>query len=217
MNKQIPVVIFLGAPGAGKGTQAAFLAEAKSIPKISTGDMLRRAVTEDSDLGRKVQRIMKDGKLVDDETMLSLVKDRIAQDDSRNGFILDGYPRNLAQAAALETVLTPVMRLKVLNIDASEDEIVKRIAGRRTCSKCGRIYNMYFRPPASDERCDVDNAGLVQRSDDDESVVRKRLATYKEETLPLVRHYCDRNILEVINGMQPEDVVRKAVLAAVDW
>lgn len=216
MNRQIPVVIFLGAPGAGKGTQAAFLAEAKSIPKISTGDMLRSAVTEDSDLGRKVQRIMKDGKLVDDETMLSLVKERIAQDDSRNGFILDGYPRNLAQAAALETVLTPVMRLKVLNIDASEDEIVKRIAGRRTCSKCGRIYNIYFRPPASDERCDVDSAGLVQRSDDDESVVRKRLATYKEETLPLIRHYRDRNILEVINGMQPEDLVRKAVLAAVD-
>lgn len=216
MNKEIPVVIFLGAPGAGKGTQAAFLAEAKSIPKISTGDMLRSAVSEDSELGRKVQRIMKEGKLVDDETMLSLVQGRIAQNDSRNGFILDGYPRNLAQAAALETVLTPVMRLKVLNIDVSEDEIVKRIAGRRTCRKCGRIYNIYFRPPAVDGQCDIDGAELVQRSDDDESVVRKRLATYKEETLPLIRHYRDRNILEVINGLQPEDAVRQAVLAAVD-
>jgi len=213
---EIPVVIFLGAPGAGKGTQATYLAEAKSIPKISTGDMLRSAVHEDSELGRKVQMIMKEGRLVDDKTMLSLVKERIAHNDCRNGFILDGYPRNLAQASALDTVLTPEMKLKVLNIQVSEEEIVKRIAGRRTCAKCGRIYNIYFRPPDFDEKCDLDGASLCQRSDDDESVVRKRLATYKEETLPLIRHYRDRKILQVINGLQAQAAVRKAVLAAVD-
>lgn len=216
MNREIPVVIFLGAPGAGKGTQAAFLADAKSIPKISTGDMLRSAVCEDSELGRKVQRIMKEGRLVDDETMLSLVRVRIGQDDCKNGFILDGYPRNLAQAAALETVLTLEMALKVLNIQVSEDEIVKRIAGRRTCGKCGTIYNMYFHPPESNERCDLDGESLFQRSDDDESVVRKRLDTYKKETLPLITHYGNKKVLQVINGLQSEDAVRKAVLAAID-
>jgi adenylate kinase len=216
MNREIPVVIFLGAPGAGKGTQATFLAEAKSIPKISTGDMLRNAVHEDSELGRKVQMIMKEGRLVDDETMLSLVKERIGHNDCQNGFILDGYPRNLAQASALETVLTQNMKLIVLNIQVSEDEIVKRIAGRRSCGQCGRVYNVYFRPPESDEKCDVDGAALFQRSDDDESVVRKRLATYKEETLPLIQHYRDRKLLQVINGLQDQDAVRKAVITAAE-
>ncbi len=194
----IPVIIFLGAPGAGKGTQAAHLSRMKSIPKISTGDMLRSAVHEDSPLGRKVQSIMKDGGLVDDETMLNLVKERISKPDIRNGFILDGYPRNLKQAAQLEEVLPPDRNLIVINIQASEDEVVKRIAGRRTCPKCGHVYNVHLHPPANDEKCDVDGSDLFRRPDDSEQVVRKRIATYKKDTLPLIDYYKKQGVLKAI-------------------
>jgi adenylate kinase len=211
----IPVIIFLGAPGAGKGTQAAHLSSAKSIPKISTGDMLRSAVHEDSPLGRKVQAIMKDGGLVDDETMLSLITERIAKPDSKNGFILDGYPRNLKQAAQLQDVLLPDHKLVVINIQTSEDEVVKRIAGRRTCPNCGHVYNVHLHPPASDEKCDDDGTELFRRADDSEGVVRKRIATYKKETLPLIDFYKKRGVLKAINGVQSQEKVTKKILEAI--
>ena len=217
MNRSIPVVIFLGAPGSGKGTQAAYLAHERAIPRVSTGDMLRQAVQEDSELGRKVQTIMEEGRLVDDETVLNLVRERISRPDCRNGFILDGYPRNLSQAFQLEQVLTPEMRLRALNIHVSDEEVVKRIGGRRTCPECERIYNVYFRPPNVDEKCDFDGATLSRRSDDDEVVIRKRLATYKKETMPLIKHYQEMSVLRVIQGMQSEDEVRKVVLEAVTF
>src|ERR1041385_4355951 len=207
MDRQIPVIIFLGAPGAGKGTQAEHVAKLKSIPKISTGDMLRAAIQQESDLGRKVKGIMTEGKLVDDETMLSLVVDRIHQPDCENGFILDGYPRNLQQAGQLETVLENYHKMVVVEISVSEEEIVRRIAGRRTCPSCHRIYNVYSRPPKENERCDVDGTALFRRSDDQEDVVRKRIETYKNETLPLIEHYQQKGILHVIDGSQPEDLV----------
>jgi len=203
----IPVIIFLGAPGAGKGTQAAYLSKLKSIPKISTGDMLRSAVQEDSPLGRKVQEIMKGGGLVDDQTMLNLILERIKKPDCKGGFILDGYPRNLKQAAQLEEMLPKDMRLIVINIQVSEEEVVKRIAGRRSCPKCGSVYNIYFHPPKDDEKCDLDGTPLVRRADDSEDVVRKRISTYKKETLPLIDFYKKKGVLTAINGIHQENVV----------
>jgi len=211
----IPVVIFLGAPGAGKGTQAAYLSRAKGIPKISSGDMLRAAVHEDSPLGRRVHEIMKNGGLVDDETMLSLIKDRISKPDSSDGFILDGFPRNRHQAEELETVLPLHGRVIAINIQASEEEVVKRIAGRRNCPKCGHVYNVYFHPPADDEKCDLDGTTLFRRNDDSDLVVRKRIMTYKKETLPLIDYYKKKGVLKAINGVQPQDDVTHEVLAAV--
>jgi adenylate kinase len=215
MSKPIPVIIFLGAPGAGKGTQASLLSRARAIPKISTGDMLRSAVLQDSELGRKVKEIMNDGGLVDDETMLSLVKDRISKPDCRNGFILDGYPRNLKQAGQLEKVLGPAMQLCVFEIAASEEEIIKRVSGRRTCPQCERIYNVYFHLPKSDERCDFDGMPLYRRNDDSEEVVRRRIKTYKKETYPLIDHYRKRGMLIAIDGSQPEEEVAGEIAASM--
>ena len=212
----IPVIIFLGAPGAGKGTQAAYLSELKGIPKISTGDMLRSAVQEDSPLGRKVQEIMKDGGLVDDETMLNLINERIAKLDCKEGFILDGYPRNLKQAAQLEEVLPKDKRLIVINIQVSEEEVVKRIAGRRSCPKCGSVYNIYFHPPKDDEKCDLDGTSLVRRADDQEDVVRKRIRTYKKETLPLIDYYKKKGVLIPINGIREKRVVADKIIEAMN-
>jgi adenylate kinase len=212
----IPVIIFLGAPGAGKGTQAAYLSKLKGIPKISTGDMLRSAVQEDSPLGRKVQQIMKDGGLVDDETMLNLIKERIAKPDCKDGFILDGYPRNQKQAAQLEEVLPKEMRLIVINIQVSEEQVVKRIAGRRSCPKCGSVYNIHFHPSKEDEKCDLDGTALVRRADDLEDVVRKRIRTYKKETLPLIDYYKKRGVLTAINGIQQATVVADKIIEAMN-
>jgi adenylate kinase len=204
MNKSIPVIIFLGPPGAGKGTQSSYLSKEKCLPKISTGDMLRHAVKDDSELGRKVKGIMNDGGLVDDLTMLSLIEDRIYKEDCEKGFILDGYPRNIHQASQLELVLKPHMQIRVIEIKVSEEEVIKRVAGRRTCPKCERIYNIYFHPPQVDDRCDVDGTELFRRNDDSEEVVQKRISTYKTETVPLIDHYRIKGVLQIINGIQPE-------------
>jgi adenylate kinase len=211
----IPVVIFLGAPGAGKGTQASYLSRTKGIPKISTGDMLRSAVHDDSPLGQKVKAIMKEGGMVDDETMLTLIRERITRPDSSEGFILDGYPRNRHQAKALEKILPENSRVIPINIQASEEEVVKRIAGRRSCPN-GHSYNVHLHPPADDEKCDVDGSPLFRRNDDSEDVVRKRIAMYKKETLPLIDYYKKKGILKVINGMQAEQEVKKQILDSVN-
>jgi adenylate kinase len=204
MNKAIPVIIFLGPPGAGKGTQAAYLSRERSIPKISTGDMLRHAVQDDSELGRKVKEIMNDGGLVDDATMLSLIEDRIYRQDCEKGFILDGYPRNVVQASQLQGVLKPHMQIRAIEIKVSEDEVIKRVAGRRTCPRCERIYNVYFHAPQTNEKCDIDGSKLFRRNDDSEKVVKRRIATYKKETIPLIDHYRTLGVLKIINGIQPE-------------
>lgn len=200
--EKIPVIILLGAPGAGKGTQATYLSKIKLIPKISTGDMLRQAVHDHSELGRRVKEIMNDGRFVDDQTMLDLVAARISKPDSQRGFILDGYPRNIHQAQQFDRVLQPHMRMCVVEIEVSEEQIVKRIAGRRTCPACQRIYNIYFQPPGKDELCDDDSAALLAREDDEEEVVRRRIGTYREQTRPLLNYYGERGLLRVVNGMQ---------------
>jgi adenylate kinase len=204
MNKSIPVIIFLGPPGAGKGTQSSYLSREKSIPKISTGDMLRHAVQDDSELGRKVKEIMNDGGLVDDATMLRLIEDRIYRQDCENGFILDGYPRNVHQAAQLQNVLKSHMQICAIQIKVSEEEVIKRVAGRRTCPRCERIYNIYFHAAKDNEKCDVDGSKLFRRNDDSEKVVRRRIATYRKETVPLIDHYRNQGVLQIIDGIQPE-------------
>jgi len=216
MVKNIPVVIFLGAPGVGKGTQALRLSHKLSIPKISTGDMLRQAQRDHSELGRKVQEIMKEGRLVDDDTMLDLVRDRIIRADCEHGFILDGYPRTIPQAAQLDKLLKECMQVRVFKIELPEDEIVKRVVGRRTCPTCQRTYNVFFDPPANDELCDDDGSPLFRRDDDTEETVRKRIATYNKETKPLIAHYKNRGLLQKINGRQSEDQVEMEVLRLVN-
>lgn len=211
MSKPIPVIIFLGPPGAGKGTQANWLSRSRGIPRISTGDMLRSAVLHDTELGRKVKEIMNNGGLVDDETMLSLIKERISRPDCRNGFILDGYPRNLKQAKQLESVLDPDMQIYAIEIEVEEEDVVKRVSGRRTCPQCERIYNMYFHSPKNNEKCDEDGAALYRRNDDSEEVVRRRIATYQRETFPLIAHYKELEALRVVDGSQPEEDVAKEI------
>ncbi len=165
----------------------------------------------DTELGRKVKEIMNNGGLVDDETMLSLIKERISRPDCRIGFILDGYPRNLKQAKQLGPVLDPDMHVCAIQIDVSEEEVVKRVSGRRTCPQCERIYNMYFHSPQNNEKCDDDGAALYRRNDDSEEVVRKRLATYKRETYPLIKHYKELGVLRAVDGSQPEEDVAKEI------
>ena len=214
MNR-IPVIIFLGAPGAGKGTQALHLSNAKRIPRISTGDMLRQAVHEDSELGQKVKAIMNEGRLVDDETMLKLMEERISRPDCKNGFIMDGYPRNMKQAASFERILQPHMNLWVIKIEVAEEDIVKRIAGRRTCPKCERIYNIYFHPAGKDEICDADQTPLFRRDDDHEEVVRRRIETYQRETSPLIDYYRKKEVLQLVNGSQLANLVADQIRQAV--
>ena len=161
----------------------------------------------DTELGRKVKEIMNNGGLVDDATMLSLIKERISRPDCRIGFILDGYPRNLKQAKQLEPVLDPDMHICAIQIDVHEEDIVKRVSGRRTCPQCERIYNSYFHLPTNDEKCDDDGAALYRRNDDSEEVVRRRIATYQRETFPLIKYYEELGVLQVVDGSQPEEDV----------
>jgi len=177
--------------------------------------MLRQAQRDDSPLGRKVKEIMNDGGLVDDDTMLDLVKERIARPDCDHGFILDGYPRTRRQAAQLEGLLKPNMKVCVFKIEVEEDEIVRRVVGRRTCSTCEQIYNIFSDPPKVDEKCDVDGSKLFRRADDTEEVVRKRIATYQRETRPLISHYEKKGVLRNVNGMQPEEIVAKEILRTI--
>ena len=180
-------IILLGAPGAGKGTQAQYLTEKYNIPQISTGDMLRAAVKAESELGLKVKSVMDSGGLVTDEIIIALVKDRIEQPDCENGFLFDGFPRTIPQAQALVDAGIPID--VVLEIDVPDDEIVKRLSGRRVHPGSGRVYHMVYNPPKNDNQDDETGEELIQRDDDKEDTVRNRLAVYHEQTKPLVDFY----------------------------
>lgn len=210
-------IILLGAPGAGKGTQAAFITEKYSIPQISTGDMLRSAVKAKTELGLKVEAVMTSGGLVTDEIIISLVKERIQQDDCANGFLFDGFPRTIPQAQALEE--SGVQIDVVLNIEVSDEEIVKRMSGRRVHPDSGRVYHVSNNPPQVEGIDDVSGEPLVQREDDKEETVRKRLEVYHQQTKPLVNFYSDMvqqgNEIRVIkvNGEEPMETIKLEVLA----
>ena len=180
-------VILLGAPGAGKGTQAQFIVEEFGVPQISTGDMLRAAVKAGSPLGLKVKDIMASGGLVPDETIIDLVKERITQEDCKNGFLFDGFPRTIPQAEAL--LASGVEIDQVLEIDVADDEIVKRLGGRRVHEESGRVYHVEYNPPATAGQDNETGEPLIQREDDKESTVRNRLSVYHEQTKPLVEFY----------------------------
>ncbi|MFA0809938.1 adenylate kinase [Microbulbifer epialgicus] len=180
-------IILLGAPGAGKGTQAQFITEKFGIPQISTGDMLRAAVKAGTPLGLQAKDIMEAGKLVSDDLIIALVKERIAQADCANGFLFDGFPRTIPQAQALLDADVPIDH--VLEIAVEDEEIVKRLSGRRVHEGSGRVYHIEYNPPKSEGLDDVTGEALIQRSDDTEETVRKRLAVYHEQTAPLVGFY----------------------------
>ena len=180
-------IILLGAPGAGKGTQAQFISEHLNIPQISTGDMLRAAVANKSDLGLKAKDLMEKGELVPDDLILDLVKDRINEDDCLNGFLFDGFPRTLDQAAALKDRGVEIDC--VIEIMVSDEEIIQRMSGRRVHSASGRTYHILHNPPKIENIDDVTGEALIQRPDDNEETVKKRLAIYHEQTYPLVEFY----------------------------
>ena len=201
--------ILLGPPGAGKGTQAARLTEQHDVPHISTGDILRANVKQDTALGQEAKRFMDAGDLVPDQLILDMVDDRLAQPDAQGGFLFDGFPRTVPQAEALQRLLeerdTPLDVVLELVIDF--EDVVRRLTGRRTCAGCGRIYHVEFDPPTTAGACDACDGELVQRDDDTEEVVRNRLEVYREQTEPLVAFYRDRGVLEQLEATGSVDEV----------
>lgn len=207
-------LIFLGPPGVGKGTIAKEVVKKRNIPQISTGDLLRAAVKEGSGLGKKAKEFMDAGKLVPDDLVINLLKERITADDCRKGFILDGFPRTIPQAKALEESGVKIDR--ALNFRASEETIIQRISGRRTCRKCSAIFHVANIPPKEGGICDKCGGELFQRDDDKEKAVRKRLAVYKEQTAPLIDFYKDKNLLVTIETEKPIPEITKDTLAALE-
>ncbi len=209
-------IILLGAPGAGKGTQAQFLMDKFGIPQISTGDMLRAAIKAGTPLGLKAKEVMDKGQLVSDEIIIGLVKERIAQDDCAKGFLLDGFPRTIPQADAMKAV--GVMVDFVLEFDVPDEEIVKRMSGRRGHPGSGRVYHVVFNPPKVEGKDDVSGEDLVIRADDEETTVRKRLDIYHQQTEPLVGYYkaeaaAGRTRYERLDGTQAVDAVSQQLAA----
>jgi adenylate kinase len=196
-------IVLLGAPGSGKGTQAKLLAEKYKIPQVSTGDLLRAAVNAGSDLGRKAKAAMDGGQLVSDDIVLGIIQERLSKPDAKPGFVLDGFPRNIPQAQALDAMLARLgqpLQLALL-VDVNSDVLMKRITGRRTCGQCGAIYNVYFSPTKTQGKCNRCGGNVTQRSDDNEDTVRKRLTVYDEQTAPLVSYYKAQGKLRTVRGI----------------
>ncbi len=196
-------VVLLGAPGAGKGTQAKMLIEKYKIPQISTGDILRKAVADGTPLGKEAKVIMDQGGLVSDKIVLGLVEERIQKPDCKAGFILDGFPRNTAQAEALDTMLSKMgAPLTIaLNIDVDMNDLLKRLTGRRTCKGCQQMYNIYFSPSKKDGACETCGGQLFQRDDEKEETIKKRLDVYQKQTAPLIDYYSKKNIMKTVMGV----------------
>lgn len=219
-ERAIGPVVLLGPPGAGKGTQAKRIAEHYGIPQISTGDILRANVASGTELGKKAKAIMESGNLVPDELVQQMVADRLRQPDCARGYILDGFPRTLAQAQWLDNYLknqkdsqvAPV----VVDIQVGYNELLGRLTGRRTCPTCGRIYNVHLQPPKVDELCDVDGAKLVTRKDDTEEVIAERLKAYERQTAPLTDYYQSQGRLRALDGAKAIDDVTGQAFAALD-
>jgi adenylate kinase len=211
-------LVLLGPPGAGKGTQAQRLAERYGIPQISTGDILREHVQEGTMLGIRARAYMDRGEYVPDDVVVEMVMDRLAHDDAREGFILDGFPRTVPQARALERALetagTPLTA--VLKFAISDDMAVRRLSNRWVCPLCKRTYNLEFKPPVQDKICDADGTGLERRADDEELTVRRRLAVYGEQTAPLERFYREHGLLHEVDAQAQEDVVVERTVATLE-
>ena len=211
-------LVLLGAPGAGKGTQAKKLIEKYGIPQISTGDLLRAAVAAGTQLGKEAKSFMDKGELVPDRVVLGMVAERLKQDDSKKGYILDGFPRNKAQAEALDTMLRELkMPLNAaLSVDVPKEDLMKRLTGRRTCRSCNQMYNIYFSPSKKESICDKCGGELYQRDDDREETIRKRLDVYEAQTAPLIDHYKKAGILKSVNGTGDINAIFKEVCALLE-
>ena len=211
-------LVLIGPPGAGKGTQAHFIASHLSVPRISTGDIFRYNVTNHTELGAMAKEYMDRGDLVPDEVTVAMVRDRLAEDDAKEGFLLDGFPRNVPQAETLKKLLAEmdVKLTVVLELDVVEDEVVRRLSGRRTCRRCERVWHVLYDPPASDGICDDCGGELFQRDDDKEEVIRHRLEVYKSQTEPLVAFYAEEGILAVIDAAGPVEEITSRALAALE-
>jgi adenylate kinase len=196
-------LVLLGAPGAGKGTQAKMLIEKYGIPQISTGDILRKAVADGTPLGKEAKIIMDKGELVTDEIVIGLVKERLAQDDCKKGYILDGFPRTTPQAEELDNVLASMNSPldTALSVDVDMGDLMKRLTGRRTCGGCQQMYNVHFSPPQKDGVCDKCGGELIQRGDDKEDTIKNRLEVYEKSTAPLIDYYGKKNILKSVEGV----------------
>jgi len=212
------VYVFLGPPGAGKGTQGDLLSEKVHLPKLVTGDMFREEVSKGTELGREVQEIMQAGKLVSDEIVLRLVKERMRSEEYTPGCVFDGFPRTIDQAEALERLLEKEGKKidLVFNIIASDEELVKRLSGRRICQDCQKLYNIYFNPPAQEDCCGACGGRLIQRKDDTEQTILERLAVYKNKTSPLIEFYNKRSVLREISGSGAIEEVFKRVLSRLE-
>jgi adenylate kinase len=209
-------LILLGGPGAGKGTQAKLLIEKYKIPQISTGDILRAAVKEGTAMGKKAKEYMDAGKLVPDEVVIGIIEDRLKQADAQKGFILDGFPRTVPQAQALDATLKKMGSKidHVISIEVDEEELVTRLTGRRTCKNaaCGQMYHVKFTPAKKEGVCDKCGSELYQRDDDNETTVRSRLATYNQATKPLIDYYAKQGILKTIKGVGGIDDIFKKIV-----
>jgi len=205
------IIVLIGAPGAGKGTQARLLEEKRGIPQISTGDMFREMKKADTPLAREVQAIMKSGNLVSDELTYKIVKERTAREDCEGNYILDGYPRTAVQAAQLEKLAEEQNKqIQGIEVDVPRSELLKRLTGRRSCSVCGEIYNIYSKPPKQDNVCDFHTeTQLTHRADDNEESVSTRLATYDELTKPLLEYYEKTGRLEKVDGTREVEQIYK--------
>lgn len=211
-------ILLLGAPGVGKGTQAQILVGEFRIPQISTGDLLREHRRNRTELGLIADGLMTQGKLVPDELVNEIVAVRLLEPDAANGYILDGFPRTLAQAQWLDAHLVETHSpapIIAVEIQVDEPQLLRRITGRRTCPRCNRIYNIYFNPPRADELCDDDATPLCQRADDTEPAFHKRIEEYRAKTLPVIPHYKAAGRFRTVNGDAPVEVVAKDVLCAL--
>jgi len=211
-------IIFLGAPGAGKGTQARRLAAGSGVPQVATGDMLREAVAEGTPLGREAKRYMDAGALVPDEVVIGLVDERLARPDAAAGYVLDGFPRTVAQAEALDALLRRRGQDlgRVIFFDVSREELVRRLTGRRVCRRCGTVFHLVSAPPKAAGTCDQCGGELYQRDDDAESTVVRRLDVYQTQTAPLLDYYKRRGLLVRVAGEGPVERVADAIRKAVE-
>ena len=207
-------IILMGLPGAGKGTQASEIVKKFPIPHISTGDMFRKAIKDETDLGKEAKSYMDRGELVPDEVTVGIVKERISEDDAKKGFLLDGFPRTIEQAKALSEIMQELDRKidAVINIEVPEEELMNRLTGRRICEKCGTTYHLVFNPPKVDGICDLDGGKLYQREDDNPETVANRLNVNVKQSKPILEFYDNKNVLKNIDGSRDIKVVTNDVI-----
>lgn len=211
-------IILMGLPGAGKGTQASEIVKKFPIPHISTGDMFRKAIKDETDLGKEAKSYMDRGELVPDEVTVGIVKERISEDDAKKGFLLDGFPRTIDQAESLNQIMSELDREidAVINIEVPEEELMNRLTGRRICEKCGTTYHLVFNPPKVDGICDIDGGKLYQREDDNPETVSNRLSVNVKQSKPILEYYNNKGVLKNIDGSKDIDELTNDVIDILD-